>query len=121
MYRIRFAFRDGNDAIFKYEDYYEALRSLFTHGTIFDGGLLYAEISYRGRDISYTTDLIDWRFGCDRRVFSLGDIVSARPGGAFSEPLYGCIDRIDPVDGRVLVSVFDHEDCNDWYGIESVL
>lgn len=107
--------------MFVSEIYYKARLFLRDNGTILDGGLLYAEISYCERDISYTTDLIDWRFGCDRRVFSLGNIVSVRPSGALSESLYGCIDKIDPVDGRVLVSVFDHEDCNGWYGIESVL
>jgi len=121
MYSTRFAFRDGHNVIFRFEDYYEARVFLKTHGTIYDNEMLYAEISYRGKDISYTTNLIDWRFGCGGRVYSLGDIVTVRPDGALSEPLNGCIDRIDPVDGKVLVSVYDHEDCNDWYGIERFL
>lgn len=121
MYSTRFAFRDGHDVIFRFEDYYEARLFLQARGTIYDSDLLYAEITYCGGETCYTTDLIDWRFGCGGRVYSLGDIVSVRPGRALSVPLYGCIDKIDPVDGRVLVSVFDHEDCNGWYGIESVL
>lgn len=121
MYETRFVFRDGNDTLFRLENYYEAKGHLLSRGTIYDSDLLYAEITYCRGETCYTTDLIDWRFGCDRRVFSLGDIVSVRPGGALSESLHGCIDKIDPVDGRVLVSVFDHEDCNGWYGVEKVL
>lgn len=121
MYRIRFAYRDGKDAVFVSESYYKARLFLQARGTIFDEELLYAEITYCGGETCYTTDLIDWRFGCGGRVYSLGDIVTVRPDGALPEPLYGCIDRIDPVDGKVLVSVYDHEDCNGWYGIERFL
>ena len=121
MYRIRFAFRDGNDAVFVSESYYRSRLFLRANGTISDGELLYAEISYCRRDISYTMDLIDWRFRCDGIVMSLGDHISIQSAEDPSELLTGCIDEIDPVIGQILVSVFDHDDYNGWFGIERLI
>lgn len=121
MYKTTFAFRDGNDILFRFEDYYEARSSLLTHGTIFDGELLYAAITYCGREVCYTTDLIDWRFGCDGMIISLGDHISIRSTEYPSEPLAGSIEKINPADGKVLVSVFDKDNGDIWFCIESFL
>ena len=120
MYKTTFAFRDGNDILFRFEDYYEA-RSLLARGNVYDSELLYAAITYCGREVCYTTDLIDWRFGCGGMIISLGDHISIRSTESPSEPLAGSIEKINPADGKVLVSVFDKDNGDIWFCIESFL
>lgn len=117
MYRIRFAYRDGKDVVFVSESYYKARLFLRTNGTIFDGELLYAEISYCGEDISYTIDLIDWRFGCDGIVISLEGLASIYSADSLRE-IDCSVDEIDAELGRLRVTVFDDEYMSGWYGLE---
>ena len=95
MYKTIFAFRNGNDVSFKYEDYYKAREALLFHITGFSEDLLYAAVSYHGGEYTYTIDLADWRFGCCGEVISLGKLVSMIPKGNPSELLYGRIEEIN--------------------------
>ena len=92
MYKTIFAFRDGNDITFKYEDYYKAR--------------------------AYTIDLADWRFGCCGEVVSLGKLVSMIPKDDPSELLYGRIEEINVLDGMIRITVFDSNISDTWISIE---
>ena len=120
MYKTRFVFRDGHDAVFVSESYYKARLFLQARGTIFDGELLYAEITYGGRSVHFTIDLIDWRHKCDGIVISLESLVSI----CSVDRLRGLdcsVDEIDAVNGRLRVTVIDDESMSGWYGLERFL
>ena len=119
MYKTTFAFRDGNDILFRFEDYYEARESLLSRGNVYDSELLYAEITYYGREACYTTDLIDWRYKCDGIVISLEDLVSIRSADSLRK-LDCSVDEVDAVHGRLRVTVIDDESMSGWYGLERI-
>lgn len=120
MYRIRFAFRNGHDAIFVSESYDDARCLLLRNYVLCGNELLYAEISFQSTGYRYTTDLIDGRYRTDVRVISLEDLMAMRS----SNNLFGLdcnVDEIDAKDGRLRVTIFDNEAESGWYGLERFL
>ena len=120
MYKTRFAFRDGHDAVLVFESYDEARNMLLGNCISCRWELLYAEVVFQSIGYRYTTDLIDMRLRTDGRIISLGDFMSIRSaeGLCVSEC---CVDEIDTVGGRLKVTVFGSDIEEGWYGIERFL
>ena len=120
MYKTRFAFRDGHNAVLVFENYDEARNMLLRSCISCRWELLYAEVVFQSIGYRYTTDLIDMRLRTDGRMISLGDLMSIRSaeGLCVSECF---VDEIDTAGGRLKVTVFGSDIEEGWYGIERFL
>ena len=120
MYKTRFVFRDGHDAVLVFENYDEARNMLLRSCISCRWELLYAEVVFQSIGYRYTTDFIDMRFRTDRKVISLGDLMSIRTA---EDPCISecCVDEIDAVGGRLRVTVFGNGITEGWYSIERLM
>ena len=118
MYKTIIAFRDGNDIELRFWDHGEAYETLLRYTSEFDERLLYGALSYCNGEYTITTDLVDWRYGCEGELISLGSFVSMIPKDNPPELLYGRILEIDAENGMILVTVFTNETDEIWVSVE---